>query len=146
MYSTPPDLYLIGNVDDDKQHKLQLVLDELELDLKVQQVYAILHRRTPQEVEERRVAIRQHSTDAERLLAAVGEQTLRDKLPSSLLAVLESEGDLTTGIDIAEAAIATWHTDALKHCRSALDHLDPPSQWAGSSRAVEFVRSLGVRC
>ena len=143
MFSSPPDLYLLGNVDDDQQRKLRLVVDELELGLTAQQVDAILHRRTPQEVDERRTAIRRLSTDAERLLAALGENMLRAELPDSLLAVLESEGNSTTGIDIAEAAIATWHTDALKQYRTALDHLDPPSHWAGSSRAIKFVRSLG---
>ncbi len=138
-----PDLYLLGNVEDDEQRKLRLVVDELELELTAQQIDEILHRRTPQEVEDRRIVIRRHSTDAERLLAALGENTLRAELPDSLLAVLESEGKSTTGIDIAEAAIATWHTDALKQYRTALDHLDPPSHWAGSSRAIKFVRSLG---
>ena len=44
---------------------------------------------------------------------------------------------------MAEAAIATWHTDALKRLKWGLDDLDPPSQWAGSPQTVEFVRSLG---
>ncbi len=46
-------------------------------------------------------------------------------------------------MDLAEAAIATWHTDALKQFKWALDRLDPPSQFAGSARAVRFVQSLG---
>ena len=64
--------------------------------------------------------------------------------PILFLAVLESYDQALTGADLAEAAIATWHTDALKQYRWALDRLDPPSRWAGSQRAVEFVRSLGV--
>ena len=57
--------------------------------------------------------------------------------------MLESYDQALTGADLAEAAIATWHTDALKQYRWALDRLGPPSQWAGSQRAVDFVRSLG---
>ena len=135
--------YLSDSVGDDEIKKLRLVVKELELGLDPQQTNAILHRRTPQEIEERHVAIRQYSTDAERLLVAVGEEEIRKDLPDSLLAVLESYDQALTGADLAEAAIATWHTDALKQYRWALDRLDPPSQWAGSQRAVDFVQSLG---
>ena len=138
-----PDVYLVGNVDDDEQRQLQLVADELELALNAETIRTIVYRRTPREIEKRCTAVQQCSTDAERLLVAVGEQALRTGLLSSLLAVLEGDGVTLTGTEIAEAAIATYHTDALKHYRWALDHLDPPSQWSGSPRAVEFVLSLG---
>ena len=138
-----PDLYLVGNVEDDEQRKLRLVVEELGLEVNSRQLEAILQRRTPAEVEERRAAIRRCSTDAARLLAAIGEEALRTGLSDSLLAVLENDDVTLTGIEIAEAAIATYHTNVLKEYKQALDHLDPPSQWAGSSRAVEFVVSLG---
>ena len=48
-----------------------------------------------------------------------------------------------TGVQAAEAAIATYHTDALRHFRRALTRLDPPRRWAGSGSAVDFVCSLG---
>ena len=123
--------------------ELQLVAGELGLDLNTKQIKAILHHKTPEEIEKRRADIRQCETDAERLLAAVGEPALHRHLPDSLSAVLESDGATLTGIDLAEAAIATYHTDALKQYKGALDLLDPPAQLAGSERAVEFVRSLG---
>ena len=138
-----PDVFLADTIDENDQHTLQLVVDELSLDLTPQQIYEILHRKTPQEIEERRAAIRQKTTDAERLLSAVGEWEIRVGLPDTLVAVLESESVALTGIDIAEAAIATWHTDVLRQYKQALDHLDPPKQWAGSTRAVAFVQSLG---
>ena len=137
------DVYLSDATGDDERHKLQFVADELGLGLNPQQIEEILQRKTPQEVEERRAAIRQYKTDAERLLEAVGEQALRRDLPDSLLAVLDSDGGALTGLDLAKAAIATWHTDALRQYRSALDHLGPPLRWAGSARAVEFVQALG---
>lgn len=136
-------IHLADTVDDDELRKFQLVVDELELGISLQQIVEILNRKTPQEIKERRERVRQYTTDAERLLAAVGEQVLRASLPDSLLAVLESDDVALTGVDIAEAAIATWHTDALKQHKAALDPLDPPSRWAGSQRAVDFVRSLG---
>ena len=120
-----PDVYLADAAGDDEQHELRLVADELELELNRHRLIEILQRRTSQEIEERRTAVRQCSTDAERLLEAIGEQALRRDLPDSLLAVLESDGAALTGLDLAEAAIATWHTDALKQYKWALEHLDP---------------------
>ena len=137
------DVYLSDATGDDERHKLQFVADELGLGLNPQQIEAILYRKTPGEVEERRATIRQYETDAERLLAAVGEHELRARLPGSLLGVLDSDGGALTGLDLAKAAIATWHTDALKQYKWALDRLDPPRQLAGSARAVEFVQALG---
>ena len=60
-----------------------------------------------------RTAIRKCSTDAERLLKAVGEQALRRGLPVSLLAVLESDGMALTATQVADAAIATYHGGVL---------------------------------
>ena len=138
-----PDIFLTGAVDDDQRRMLQLVVNELKLPLGAGQVETILQRRTPAEIEERRNAIRQCSSDAERLLAAVGAPRLRSGLPSSLMAVLEKDTVSLTGVEIAEATIATYHTDALRQYRWALEPLDPPSRWAGSARAVRFVRALG---
>lgn len=105
------------------------------------------HRRrpldqTPEETEKQRAAVRKHSTDGGRLLAAVGVEGLRDSLPPSYLAMKE-DGDEMTDARIAEAAIAVHGSDALCACRDALDHLDPPERWAGSKPAVKFVHSLG---
>ncbi|MCY4542887.1 MAG: DEAD/DEAH box helicase [Rhodobacteraceae bacterium] len=136
-------VYLKGTVDDDPRRALRLVADELKLQLEIGQLEAIVQRRTPAEIRERHERIRQCSTDAGRLVAAVGEDRLRERLPKSLLAVLKKECASLEGTEIAEAAIATYHTDALRRYKRALDHLAPPSQWAGSARAVKFVQDLG---
>ena len=103
----------------------------------------ILEYKPPPTVGEQRAAVRQQPTDAARLLEAVGESNLRELLPQSLLTILDSGSRPLTGIGVAEAAIATCHTGVLKAYRHYLQHLDPPGQWAGSPRAVAFVRSLG---
>ena len=81
--------------------------------------------------------------DAELLLHYIGEKALRQRLPRSLLTMFEKEGILLTGVQIAEAAMAVYHTDALRQYRRALDRLNPPKRWDGSERAVDFVRSRG---
>ena len=130
---------------DDERHELVLVLRELKLSPSAEQVDRILRYRTPEEIQAARAAVRQFSTDEERLLAAVREAHLLRRLPDGLTGILESQqhGRPLTGVQVAQAAIATYHTGALREYRHALEHLEPPSQWAGRGSAVDFVRSLG---
>ena len=96
------------------------------------------------EVKAARETVRSYATDELRLLAAVGEPDLRKRLPAGLIEILEVEnGGRLNGLQIARAAIATFHTGALREYRDALSHLDPPQRWAGSPGAVAFVKSLG---
>ena len=124
--------------------ELQILLRELGLQLRQDQVKLILLGLTDTDVQAAREAVREHVTDAERLLAAVGQTALRQRLPLMLIEILETEntGPLT-GVQIAQAAIATFHTGALREYRDALLHLAPPKKWAGSPAAVAFVQSLG---
>ena len=134
-------VYIRHSIEDDNE--LRLVLVELRLHLSDDQVEAILRRQTPSDVEAARRVVREHSTQEARLLAAVGVKELRKRLPQGLLAILEAEQGPLSGMQIAQAAIATFHTGALREYRHALEHLDPPRQWAGRARAIEFVRALG---
>ena len=138
-----PNVYLARTGDDDQERELRLVSARLELRLPEYRIREILDHQTQRTIEELRAAVRERSTDSERLLAAVGEPELKKRLPLPLLAIVMKKGVHLTGTEIAEAAIATYHSDALRQCRDALERLDPPSQWAGSERAVEFVHSLG---
>ena len=134
-------IYLVETGDDSRD--LQLVSQELDLRLSDTELAAIQEYVPPQDVESLREAVRERKTDAERLLQAVGKDRLRSGLPGSLLAVLEGGGRPLTGIQLAEAAIATYHTSALKQFRHALTGLAPPARWAGSPYAIAFVISLG---
>ena len=134
-------IYLVRT--DDEIRDLRLVTQQLGLDLSDSELENIRRYVAPEEIEQQRTAIRGHSTDAERLAHAVGADALRSGLPASLLQVLEFDHATLTGDELAEIAIATYHTSALKTYKRALEHLDPPKHWAGSRRAVDFVRSLG---
>ena len=139
-----PNVYLTRTGDDDQERELRLVSTRLEFPLPEHRIREILNHQTQRIVEQRRGAVREHSTDAERLLAAVGEPELKKRLPLPLrVMMIKGEGVDLTGVEIAEAVIATYHSDALRQCRDALEHLDPPSRWAGSEKAVDFVHSLG---
>ena len=123
--------------------ELGCVLREIGRQDLLERIDEIINYRTPEQVQEARDAVRQHGTDEARLLAAVGEAELRRLLPAGLISILEQTQGPLTGIQTAQAAIATFHTGALREYRSALSHLDPPKQWAGRPWTVEFVCSLG---
>ena len=128
----------------ESQDELQTLLGELGLQLGQEQVTLILLGLNDADVQAARKVVQGHATDAERLLAAVGETELRRRLPSMLIEILEADNDgPLTGVQVAQAAIATFHTGALRECRHALQHLAPPKKWAGTPTAVAFVQSLG---
>ena len=134
-------LYLVRTGEEGRD--LQLVAQQLGLDLSDSELGNIRRYVAPEEIERQRTAIRAHPTDAEKLAQAVGEDALRSGLPAALLEVVEFDRAPLTGLELAEIAIATYHTSALKTYKWALDRLDPPKRWAGSRRAIDFVRSLG---
>ena len=126
-----------------EREELELVSRELGLNLSDDQLSKVFLRQTPADVREARLAVSACATDEERLLAAVGETSLRAGLPQSLIAILEEPHGPLSGARVAQTAIATFHTGALRAYRHSLGRLDPPRQWAGTQRAVEFVRALG---
>lgn len=134
---------LIVAQNDDERAELAAVVRHLQLEIDDQALDAILRRETPADVEAARAKVRQQKTDAARLLAAVGEANLIHKLPNTLLELLSGGGQGIGGLDAAKAAIATFHTGALREYRHAIEHLRPPRQWAGRPAALEFVAALG---
>ena len=129
---------------DDEKDELQAVARGLGLQLGNDRLRKILLGLTDEDVNSARAEIHNLNTDEERLLAAVGASNLRRKLPPSLLRILAEFKELPlAGVDIAHAAIATFHTGALREYRDFLGRLDPPRQWTGRPKAVEFVLSLG---
>ncbi len=128
----------------EEERELRSVLREIGVSLRESEIRRVLLGITPEDIQKARAKVRNCDTDEERLLGAVGERALRRGLPSGLLAILEEESlGALPGVEVAKAAIATYHTGALREYRYAIEHLDPPRQWAGRSSAIQFVRSLG---
>ena len=127
----------------DDINELRLVCDILGIQLDDDVLYEILDQPTPREIQEAREQVAQQTNDAERLLTAVGPSNLRSELPNSLIAYYERNGTVMSEIDLADAAIATYHTGALKQYRRFLEHLNPPKRWTAGPGTIDFVRSLG---
>ena len=140
-----PALYVVGSALEDEALALGLIAGMLGLPLSENQIEVIAERRTPEEVKQKRSRVRACTSDAERLLAAVGLEALSAHLPASLTRIVQRDhaDDAPLPVAIAEAAIAVHHTGALRAFRHHLGPLDPPRNWAGSRRAVDFVRELG---
>ena len=127
----------------DERDELQAVIRELALGIDAIGVERIMRRETPEDVRRMREDVRAGATDPERLLRAVGESGLRSWLPEALIRILEQSPTPFRGEAVATAAIAMFHSGALREHREYLDHLDPPRQWAGRASALRFVRDLG---
>lgn len=132
------------------EEEMRCVLRELRLEIDKDDnpedyfsIKELLERREDDWVEQARARVRDCTTDAGRLLEAVGKENLIAGLPPGLVSILEMESDPFEGERVAEAAIATFHTGALREYRDDIGHLKPPAQWSGSARAVEFVTDLG---
>ena len=134
-------IYLVrlGN----EELELMAILREIGLEIEPNRFAQIVQRETPLDIQAERQKIRERSTDAERLLAVVGEEALRERLPLGLVRILDQEPAPFTGVRVAEAAIATFHTGALREYKHCLHRLRPPRQWLGGRAAVGFVRELG---
>ena len=128
---------------DSESDEVRVVFEGLGLQLSDEQVEAILGRTAPADVRSAREEVRNCATDEERLLVAVGEANLRSRLSASLIAIMEQTQGPLSGIQTAQAAIATFHSGALREYRHALTRLNPPKQWTGGPQTVAFVRSLG---
>lgn len=89
--------------------------------------------------------VRSAATDTERTAVLFSDDELKGQLPRSVLETYEELHHPPSGRDLAELAISAHGTGLLKEYADDLEEkgLTPPSFWAGSRRAREFVRSLG---
>ena len=127
----------------DERDELEQLCGHFGLDFNGQVFEQILSHRTEEDVAGARAAVHAQPTEGLKLLEAIGEHSLRRRLPPELLVVLDHSAQGLEGVSIAEAAIATFHTGALKEYREYLEHLDPPQRFAGNRAALKFVRELG---
>ncbi len=127
----------------DREDELEAIIDELKISLTHIERRNVLIPIVQERIELARKAVRAQHNDETRLLQAVGEEALLTGLPLALTAYYNRGGHSFEGDAVAKAAISTYHTGALKHYKHALEHLDPPRQWAGSQPAIQFVTDLG---
>ena len=82
---------------------------------------------------------------AGRLLAAVGAENIRRRLPAGLLEAVQAENVQVDDAKLAELAMIVYGIDVLRAFREELEQagLEPPTRWAGGAIARRFVKDLG---
>lgn len=118
---------------------------DLPLDLDDDEITELAEGRWRQERRDKLRAIREKASNEERLLAAIGEDGLRRRIPEGLVdAVAAIHGALSQG-DIARLALVVHGEAVLHQLRDDLREagLQPPERWKGSREARAFVRDLG---
>jgi superfamily II DNA or RNA helicase len=124
---------------------LPLLLQELGITLSVEEQDAIIKQRTDQERRNRMVNVRTQTTNALRLLTALGVEAIKQRLPASLVKTVEAQHGLLSPEKVAELALVVYGVDVLREFREELAEsgLQPPQRWAGSRHAKQFVAELG---
>ena len=119
--------------------KLGLALDDLEIE-------RILRNLEEQKVQNLRKAIRKATSDADRLVLAVGAEELRARLPQAVIQAVETREGPLDDRGLGELALVVHGPNVLQEHKDGLGRrgLEPPAQWAGRrGPAVSFVRDLG---
>lgn len=127
----------------DREDEFDAIVDVLRITLTDIERRNVLKPVVRERIAAARRAVRAQRNEEARLLQAVGEEELLRGLPLALNAYYSRNGRRFEAEAVAKAAISTYHTGALKQYRHALEHLDPPRQWAGSYAAIQFVTELG---
>lgn len=97
------------------------------------------------EIRKRQASIAAASTLAEKLLRAVGPDSLQARLPYGLLETFRDRNGRLKDIDRANLALSTYRYGVLKEYREALaaNGLQPPQRWGRNQRTRQFAQSLG---
>lgn len=85
------------------------------------------------------------SSAADKLAIALGAEGLKRHLPASIISSLGG-GEKLSADAAAEAALAIYGVEVLSEYEAELSEagLLPPRQWAGTTRALDFVEQLGL--
>ena len=124
---------------------LMLISDSLSLDLTDADADAVVRNLDERKANKLKAAIRKAKDDASRLVLAIGVEELRRRVPKATLDAVEAaEGELDNR-GVAELSLIVHGTQVLQEHSDVLEAngLEPPVTWAGSRRAVSFVRDLG---
>ena len=125
---------------------LETVDRYFDLGLSAAEIEEIIENREKAQQAALAVEIRSCDDDAERVAVAIGAEALRAGMPSALVdAVSQLSDEALDDRMLGRLALAIYGVSVLKEFRDAQEErgLLPPTTWAGSSRAVQYVRELG---
>jgi superfamily II DNA or RNA helicase len=129
----------------DQPALLRRLGERLGLELDAARIDKIIENKLNQEIRKRITELRKKKTAAEKLAVVVSEVRLRSKLPAPLLTAAEHIPGATDHAGLARLALAVHGVETVKTFVDDFEELglQPPSRWAGSRQAVDFVLKLG---
>lgn len=85
------------------------------------------------------------TTDAGRLEAYFGDDTLKEALPKGLWPALEAQGLVTESTSVAELYLTVYGSDSVKLLAGAFEQagFPVPDRWAGGAAAISWLRKMG---
>lgn len=124
---------------------LDVLNDTLSLRLSVEDRDIILQEKAAQHHRDRLVAIRNLPGHKEKLLEMVGLEAVKQHIPTGLLEAVEARRGPLGDLDIVHVAEVLYGIDLLREFKDELlaAGFQSPDRWAGSARAVQFVKSVG---
>ncbi|WP_186759800.1 DEAD/DEAH box helicase [Arthrobacter alpinus] len=138
--------YYVSNLS--PRERLQILLEQLGRSESAIAILASLQKiRLAKEADDRLKRVREKQTDAERILELVGEQTIRDLIPPTILDMLEARkpGEIG-GEELFKIASTIHGADLVKKLKPALEELgiDTPTSFRGNADALKFIKDIGV--
>lgn len=139
-------LDLVVPTDADDRRTLRLIGEEFGLRLDNVQIEEILKAGLAHDLETLRQQAQTLATDAERLEHYIGEDDLRDTLPTGLWSALAAQGLVDDSTSMGKLFLTVYGADALRELADRFRDegwSDVPTAWAGTSAAISWVRKMG---
>ena len=143
-YLDGTDLIVLDTADDNRV--LQHTGEAFSLGLDRAQIQEILSVGLSHKLEKLRAEAVGAADDAERLSLYIGDDDLRDALPSGLWSALRAQGLVDSRTSVAELFLVVYGRDSLKQLADRFREQgfpDVPKSWGGLPAAVDWVRRMG---
>lgn len=137
---------LVVRDDADDLQSLRYINEAFGLRLDNAQLMAVIRAGVDNRLEQLRIQAKVVDSDADRLELYIGDDDLRDALPTGLWSALEAQGIVGSDTSIAELFLVVYGVDSVKMLADRFRDLgfsDVPTAWGGTTSAISWVRKMG---
>lgn len=137
---------LVVRDDADELQSLRYINEAFDLRLDNAQIMAVIQAGVDHRLEQLRLQAKSVDSDADRLELYIGDDDLRDALPTGLWSALEAQGIVDHKRSVAELFLVVYGHDSLKILADRFREMgfsDVPTAWAGTTAAISWVRKMG---
>ena len=137
---------LVVRDDVDDLQALRYINEAFGLRLDNAQLADVIRTGFDNRLEQLRIQAKAANSDAERLEQYIGDDDLRDALPTGLWSALEAQQIVDRDTSVAELFLVVYGADAVKILADRFRELgfsDVPTSWGGTTSAISWVRRMG---